>query len=146
MAFRTYSKPVLLKPARAGANIDTKVAEEDVKQGQVLKPGGTNSDEVEPSDTDGERCTGVALYDASSGDTVEVIRQGYCRLTSGSGSISADDRLASHGNSGEEGEVDTAASGDHVIGIADKDDVGTNDDVVAYVDFIQSEHSLGGSP
>jgi len=47
---------------------------------------------------------------------------------------------------GEEGEVDTGASGDHVFGVARKDDVGTNDDVEVYVDFIQSEHSLGGAP
>lgn len=147
MVFRTYSKPVLLKPARdSGTNIDAFVAEEDVLQGQVVKPGGTNADEVEPSDTDGERCAGVALFDASAGETVAVVRQGYCRLTDGSGSISADDRLASHGGTGEEGEVDTAASGDHVFGLARFAGDGDGSDVEAYVDFIQSEHSLGGAP
>lgn len=146
MAFRTYSKPVMVRPARAGARIEAYVCEEDVKQGQVLKPGGTNSDEVEPSDTDGERCVGVALYDQSANSMVDVLVRGTARLTSGTGSVSADDRLASHGATGEEGEVDTAASGDHVFGIARFDDVGTNDDVVADVDFTQSEHSLGGAP
>jgi hypothetical protein len=146
MVFRTYDKPVLLKPARAGANIDTKVAEEDVLQGQVVKPGGTDSEQVEPSDTDGERATGVALHDAASGDTVEIVRKGYVRLTSGTGNISADDRLASHGASGEEGEVAAAASGDHVLGFADQDDVGDGDDVVAYVDFVESGPVYGGAP
>lgn len=146
MAFRTYSKPVLVRPARAGARIESYVCEEDVTQGQVLKPGGTNSDEVEPSATDGERCLGVAMYDASSGEVVDVVVQGTCRLTDGSGSISADDRLASHGGTGEEGEVDTAASGDHVFGVARYGGDGDGNDVIAYVDFVQSEHSLGGAP
>lgn len=146
MAFRTMSKPVLVRPARSGARIESYVCEEAVKQGQVLKAGGTNSDEAEPSDTDGERCLGIAMYAQSAGGVVDVVVQGTCRLTSGTGTVSADDRIASHGATGEEGEVDTAASGDHVIGHARFDDVGTNDDVVCYVDFIQSEHSLGGAP
>jgi hypothetical protein len=145
MAFRTYTKPVLLEPSET-ALVDTYVCEEDVKQGQVLKPGGTNSDEVEPSDTDGERVVGVALYDQSSGGTVEVVIRGKCRLTSGTGSISADDRIASHGATGEEGEVATAASGDHVIGFARFDDVGTNDDVEVYVDTVESGPVYGGAP
>ena len=146
MVFRTYSKPVLLEPARAGANIDTFYCEEDVLQGQVVKPGGTDPSEVEPTDTDGERCLGVALYSASAGDSVDVLRRGYCRLTSGTGNISADDRVASHGGTGEEGEVAAGASGDHVFGVARYDDNGDGGDVEVHVDFIQSEHSLGGAP
>lgn len=145
MAFRTYSQPVLVRPAKH-ARIESYVCEEDVKQGQVLKPGGTNSDEVEPSATDGERCLGVAMFDQSSGSVVDVVVQGTCRLTDGSGSISADDRLASHGGTGEEGEVDSAASGDHVFGVARFAGNGDGSDVIGYVDFVQSEHSLGGAP
>lgn len=146
MVFRTYSKPVLLRPARAGAQIEAFVAEEEVKQGQVVKPGGSNSDEVEPSATDGERCIGVALYDAAAGSMVDVLIQGYARLTSGEATINADDRLASHGGTGEEGEVATGASGDHVFAVARFDGGGDGEDVEAYVDFTQSEHSLGGAP
>lgn len=147
MAFRTYSKPVLLRPARSGARIESYVCEEDVKQGQVLKPGGTNSDEVEPSATDGERCLGVAMFDQSSGNVVDVVVQGYCRLTdSGNNTINADDRISSGAGTGEEGEVQSAGSGDHVFGVARYDGGGDGNDVEAYVDFVQSEHSLGGAP
>ena len=136
MVFRTYSKPVLLEPARAGAETREFVAEEDILQGQVVDKGGTNSDEVEPCDEDGARPVGVALFDASAGDTVTVLQEGArARLTSGTGTISAGDPIATHGSSGEEGEVDTAASGDFVMGTALKDDVGTNDDVEVILSF-----------
>jgi hypothetical protein len=131
MAFRTYSKPVLTEPARAGADIDSYDAENAVSQGQVVKQG-SNEDQVTPSDTDGEKVIGVALYDASSGDIVDVVREANgVRLTSGSGSISADDALASHGGSGENGEVDSAAAGDYILGTAKRADEGSNDDVIA---------------
>lgn len=136
MVFRTYTLPVLVEPARAGADITAYVCEEDVLQGQLVKPGGTNSDEVEPSDTDGEQVVGVALYDASAGDTVDVAqRANKVRLTSGSGTISAGDAVASHGGTGEEGEVDTAAAGDFVIGEARFDDSGDGGDVIVTLDL-----------
>jgi len=146
MAFRTYSLPVLVRPAKDGARIESYVCEEDVLQGQAVKPGGTNSDEVEPSDTDGERVVGIAMYDQSSGGVVDVVRRGTCRLTSGTGSVSGNDPIASHGGSGEEGEVDSAASGDYVFGVARDDDVGTNDDVIVDVDTTDSGTVLGGAP
>ena len=86
------------------------------------------------------------MYDQSAGGVVDVVKQGYCRLTDGSGNISADDRIASHGGTGEEGEVDSGASGDHVFGVARFAGQGDGNDVEAYVDFTQSEHSLGGAP
>lgn len=142
--FRTYSKPVLLRPARAGATIESYVCEEDVSQGQVVKEGGTNADEVEPSATDGERVLGVALYDASSGEMVDVVRDGYCRLTSGTNGVSASDPLASHGGT-TEGSVDTAASGDYIFGVAREAASGSNEGIEAYVDFTDSGFSYGGS-
>lgn len=135
MAFRTLSKPVLLEPARAGAEIRTYVAEEAISKGQAVKPGGTSTDEVEPSATDGEYIRGFALYDAAAGATVAVAEGGVLvRGTSGTGSISGGDALASHGASGEEGELATAATGDFVIGRAKEDDVAANDDVQVVVD------------
>lgn len=130
MAFRTYTLPVLTEPARAGADIDSYDVESDVLQGQVLKQG-TNEDQVAPSDTDGEVIVGVALHDASSGEVVDVVREaGGVRLTSGSGSISAGDPVASDGGTSENGEVETAVAADHVIGTAKRDDDGTNADVI----------------
>lgn len=129
MAFRTLNKSVLLEPAQNGT-VHSYVAEEAILQGQFVREGGTSADEVEPSATDGEFCVGIALYDASAGDTVLVAEDGLrVRATSGTGSVAAYEAVASHGASGEEGEVATAASGDFVLGRAYKDDVGTNDDV-----------------
>lgn len=134
MVFRTYSLPVLTEPARAGSDTDTYLAENDILQGQVVKQG-TGENEVTPSDTDGEVVIGVALYDAASGDTVAVARDANAaRLTSGTGSISADDPIASHGATGEEGEVATAVAGDFVLGTAKDADEGDGDDVIAEID------------
>jgi predicted RecA/RadA family phage recombinase len=130
MAFRTISKPIALEPLRSGADARTYTADTAISQGQMLKKGATNSDQVEPSDTDGERLVGIAAHDASEGDTVLVIESGIrVRATSGSGSVSAGDPIASDGGTSENGEVETAASGDYVVGVAVKDDSGTNDDV-----------------
>lgn len=129
MVFRTYDLPVLLGPAQRAA-IHAYVAEATVKQGQLVKAGSTNSDEVQPSDADGERVLGIALYDAAAGDTVSVVENGArVRATSGTGTIAAGDPVAAHGATGEAGEVATAASGDYVVGVAYKDDVGDGDDV-----------------
>lgn len=130
MVFRTLSEPVTVEPARAGAAIRTYVAEEAILAGQFVKSGGTNPDEVEPSDADGERVVGIALYDAAAGGTVAVAEEGtIVRATSGTGTIAAGDPVASHGLTGEEGEVATAASGDYILGRAKKADVGDGDDV-----------------
>lgn len=91
-------------------------ADEDVLAGQVVKIGSDNG--VEPSDTDGEAVIGVAAQGVSSGDQVMVLGPGArVRFTAGE-SITAGDRLASHGATGEEGQVATAATGDEVIGVA----------------------------
>lgn len=139
MAFPTYSKPVLLQSSRESAQIESYLAEEQVSQGQIVKAGGSNADEVEPSDSDGERVWGVALYDASAGEMVDVVRQGYVRLIAGTGSsISASDPLASHGGTTDEGTVNTAASGDYVFGVARFAQSTSGGDVEAYVDFTDS--------
>lgn len=141
--FRTYSKPVLLRPARANAEIESYVAEEAVSQGQVVKEGGTNADEVEPSDTDGERVVGVAMWDASAGEVVDVVRRGYCRVTSGTNTVSAADPIASHGGT-TEGSVDTADSSDYIFGVARFAATGSNAALEAYVDFTDSGFASGG--
>ena len=146
MVFRTYTKPVAVRPLKDGARVESYVCEEDVLQGQVVKPGGTNEDEIEPSATDGENAVGVAMFDQSSGGVVDVIRRGTVRLTDGTGSITANDPLASHGGTGEEGEVASAASGDHVFGVARFDGEGDGSDVIADVDFVDSGAVYGGAP
>ena len=131
MAFRTLQTDVV----QAGDDLASYTAEEDVLQGQVVKLG-ADGYTVEPSDTDGEAVIGVATYDASSGDSVAVAETG-CEVlaTSGTGSISAGDKVASHGATGEEGEVATAASGDYVLGDALQDDAGDGDDVYVKIDL-----------
>lgn len=131
MVFRSLTKPVLVEPARAGAEIRTYVAEEAIKKGQFVKPGGTDEEEVEPSATDGEFVYGIALYDAAVGATVAVAEGGVLvRATDGTGSITAGQALASHGATGEEGELATAASGDYVVGRAKEDGEGDGSDVI----------------
>lgn len=135
MVFRTLGKPILLEPARSGADTRSYVAEEAVKQGQMVKKAATDGSKVEPSDTDGERVVGIALFDAAADATVTVVEGGArVRATSGTGSVSAGEPVASHGGTGEEGEVATAASGDYVIGVAHKDDDGDGGDVEIDVD------------
>jgi len=135
MVFRTYDVPVLQKPAKdTGTTIEAYEAEEAVLQGQLVKPGSTDGETIEPSDTDGEKVVGVALYDGGVGELVDVARETpAARLTSGTGTISAGDAVASHGGTGEEGEVATAAAGDFVAGMALDDDEGDGGDV--RVDF-----------
>lgn len=133
MAFRTYSEPVAVDPTRVGYQ-ESFVAEEDILQGQFVTTGGTNEDEVEPSATDGEFVYGIADHDAAAGATVLVHISGLrVRATSGSGGITAGDPVASHGSSGEEGELDTAASGDFVVGRAFEDDNGDGGDAIVYL-------------
>lgn len=84
------------------------------------------------------------MYDASSGEMVDVVEQGLVRLQSGDGNVAAHDQLASHGGT-TEGSVETAASDDHAFGVARFADDGTAGgstlaDVVARVDFVPSEH------
>lgn len=135
MTFPTYSNQVLQEEG-SGA-IQHFNAAEDVKQGQLVKADtGASSRGVEPSDTDGENAVGFALYSRSSGSQVAVATNGtIVRATSGTGSISSGDFVASHGGTGEEGEVASAASGDNYVGVALQDDTGsgTEGSVIVYV-------------
>ena len=145
--FPTYNKPVLIRPTRESTKIESYVCEEDVKQGQVLKPGGTNADEVEPSDTTGEDVNGVALTDGSAGDVIDVVEKGMVRLQSADGNISAGDRIASGGGT-TEGSVIAESSGDIVFGQARFDDGGTAGgstlgNVECMVDFTSTDTSHG---
>jgi hypothetical protein len=91
-------------------------AEEDVIAGQVVKIDADLG--VEPSDADGETVHGIAVQTVSSGDQVMVVGSGGRVLFTAGESISAGDALASHGGTGEEGQVATAATGDETIGYA----------------------------
>lgn len=91
-------------------------ADEAITAGQVVKVGSDNG--VEPSDTDGEQAIGVAAQTVSSGDQVMVLGEGARVRFSAGGSVTAGTQLASHGATGEEGEVADAATGDYAIGVA----------------------------
>lgn len=121
MAFSETTNDVLVQ----GDNLVALNAGEDVTAGQVVKVGSDLG--VQPSDTDGETVHGVALQTVSSGNQVTVAMVGtICRLQSGSGGVSAGDPLASHGATGEEGQVDTGdATGDSLIGHALEADGGS---------------------
>lgn len=124
MTFPTYSDQVLVEGHEHLRHFE---AQEDVTQGQLVKLDTDDSGRtVEPSDTDGEAAYGFALYDASAEEQVAVAGPGaVVRAVSSTGSITSGDTVASHGGTGDEGEVDTAASGDHVVAVALQDDTGS---------------------
>ena len=95
------------------------VAGADTLAGQVVKITGDN--EVSPSDTDGEEVIGVCTQSVSEGDTVNVLSLSTMANVRSNDGVSAGDYLASAGNTGEEGEVDTAAADDFVVGMAVED-------------------------
>lgn len=133
MVFRTYTDQVDVATDTGSARTFT--AAEAILQGQLVKMDSDDAGRtVEPSDTDGEVAYGVAAYDAASGDDVLVFGPGcVVKATSGTGSIASNQFVASHGASGEEGELASAATGDYIVGIALEDDAGTNDDVIVEI-------------
>lgn len=133
MVFRTYTDEVV----REGDNIKTFEAAEAILQGQLVElDTGSAGRTVEPSDADGGAAIGFAIADAAVGADVGVaMTTCIVRATSATGTISSGDAIASHGATGEEGEVDTGAVGDYIVGFAVADDAGANDDVWVYVDL-----------
>lgn len=108
-------------------------ADADVLAGQVVKITSDNS--VSPSDADGETVVGVAVQSVSSGDQVMVVGSGGRVLYTAGESISAGEDLASHGDTGEEGQVATAATGDQTIGYALEQAGSQGDTFVGVVDL-----------
>lgn len=91
-------------------------AEEDVIRGQAVKVDADMG--VEPSDADGENVIGMATQTKSSGSQVTVALSGcIVRLTAGA-AVTAGAGVATHGSTGEEGEIADSASGDVTIGTA----------------------------
>lgn len=130
MAFTEPTEDIV----EAGDNLLPFTAEEDVLRGQVVKVDGSIA--VEPSDADGETVHGVAVQSVSSGDNVTVACTGVeVEMTAGTSGISAGDALASHGATGEEGQVDTAATGDYIVGYALESSSSQGDLVRAMVDL-----------
>ena len=106
-------------------------AGEDVIAGQVVKLGGDNS--VQPAETDGEQVIGVAAQTVSAGDTVMVLGSGArVRLTAGE-AIAAGEQVASHGGTGEEGQVASGATDDYPVGVAHESAGSQGDTFVATV-------------
>lgn len=131
MTFPTYSSQVV----REGDNTKTFVVNSDVSRGQLVKITGADR-EVAPSDTDGEDCIGFAEYDASSGESVSVAMDTcVVRAVTGTGTISRGDPVTSHGGTGDNGDLQTASSGDMVVGYALNADgtAGNEDSVRVYV-------------
>jgi len=116
MAFSEPGQDIELLDQRTNAAAYSFNAGVDVVAGQVVKLTGDNT--VAPSDTDGEQCVGVATQTRSSGDQVQVAGPGTRVRFSAGGSVSVNTQVASHGGTGEEGEVADAATGDYAIGQA----------------------------
>lgn len=131
MAFRDVTTGVV----EYGDNLLPFTANEAVKRGQMVKVAGEDIG-VAPSDADGETVIGLATQSVEAGDQVTVAMPG-CEVlaTSGTGSITRNDPVASHGGTGEEGEVATAASGDETVGIALEGDAGDGEDVRVFLDL-----------
>lgn len=144
MTFPTYTTDVVQEHGESSVTYFE--ANEDLTQGQLVKLDGNNSGRtVEPSDTDGEQAIGFVEYDVSSGDMASVAVAGsVVRAVSSTGTIASGDAIASHGGTGDEGEVDTAASGDWIIGTAFADDTGS--DTEASVEVFVSHPNPYGNP
>lgn len=113
MAFTEPSQDIELLDQRTNAAAYSFNADQDVIAGQVVKLVSDNG--VAPSDTDGEQCVGVATQTRSAGDQVQVAGPGTrVRLTAG-GTVTVNSQVASHGATGEEGQVADAATGDYAI-------------------------------
>lgn len=114
MAYEEPAKDIELLDQGKSATSYSFNAGVDVVAGQVVKLTGDNT--VAPTDTDGEQCVGVATQTRSSGDQVQVAGPGNRVRFSAGGSVTAGTQVASHGATGEEGEVADAATGDYAIG------------------------------
>lgn len=113
MAFTEPTQDIELLDQRTNAAAYSFNAEEDVIAGQAVKITADNG--VAPSDTDGEQCVGIATQTRSAGDQVQVAGPGTrVRLTAG-GTVTRNTQVASHGATGEEGQVIDAATGDYAI-------------------------------
>lgn len=123
MTFVSYSDQVV---EHAGENSVLHFeAAEDILQGQLVElDTGASGRTVEPSDADGGQAIGFAEYGVSSGDMVSVAVAGAVVRAVAGASISSGDPVSAEGSTGEEGEVQTATSGDWIIGTALQDDAG----------------------
>lgn len=127
MTFATYQDQVV---QHAGENsILYFEATEDILQGQLVELDTDNSGRtVEPSDADGGQAIGFAEYGVSSGDMVSVATAGAVVRATAGASISSSDPVSAEGATGEEGEIQTATSGDWIIGTALQDSTGSDGD------------------
>jgi hypothetical protein len=142
MVFPTYSTQVVVEGHDRVRHFH---AQEDVTQGQVVKLDTDNAGRsVEPSDGDGEKAYGVALYDQSSGGQVAVAGPGaVVRAVSSTGSISSGDWVATHGSSGDPGTLDSGASGEYYFGMALEDDTGSNTEASV---IVHVHPAINGAP
>jgi hypothetical protein len=103
-----------------------------VTAGQVVKLSGDSVGT--PSDTDGEETYAVAAQTVAGGELFTALGNGGKVLYTAGETIAAGDALTSHGATGEEGQVATAASGDRIIGYAQESAGSQGDTFVGVVD------------
>jgi len=116
MAFQSPTEDIEKMRPPEGTALSLTAGTGGVKAGQLVKV--TGNTEASPSDSDGEAVVGVSAQSVADGDEAMVLGSGARVLLTAGESISAGDELASHGGTGEEGQVATAATGDYVVGYA----------------------------
>jgi len=133
MAFTAPSEDIeRMRPAEGAALGLT--ADAAVEAGQVVKLTGDLA--VSPSNTDGEQCIGVSVQSVASGDQVTVLGNSARVLLTAGAAVSAGDPLASHGGTGDPGQVTTAdGTGDTIVGYALESAGAQGDTFVAVLDL-----------
>lgn len=142
MTFATYTDQVVEHPGEN--SVLSFEAQEDILQGQLVKLDTDNSGRtVEPVDSDGEAAIGFAEYGVSSGDMVSVAVAGAVVRATAGASVSSGDPVSAEGSTGEEGEVQTATSGDWIIGTALEDSTGSAGDAHNLIVLVSSPNPYG---
>jgi len=132
MAYSAPSEDIEKMRPPEGTALSLTAGTGGVEAGQLVKI--TGNLEASPSDTDGEDAVGVSAQSVADGDEAMVLGSGARVLFTAGESISAGDGLASHGGTGEEGQVATAATGDTVVGYALEGASAQGDTFVGVVD------------
>ena len=122
MAFEEITDDIE-KLSPRGAGVIGMTAGAATLAGQVVKV--TDSNEVSPSDTDGEETFGVVAQSVETGSEAAVCGPGTIAQVRAS-DATGPGFVTSNGATGEEGEVTGAGTGDYIIGIL-LDDLGAGD-------------------
>lgn len=124
MAFPTYSGQVVVEGHEALRSFQ---ATESINMGEVVEADTSDSGRsvTTASSTGGGTPIGVAAEDGASGEQIRVATEGaVCRVVPDDSVTSGDFLSVDSGTN--DGEVQTASSGDRIIGVALQDSTGTN--------------------